>query len=170
MAITSFLRTIVATEPYSAFWVLSFSYLLVSCTILTIGKCKEKDKFAMNWYRKKQKSLSISDVSISNSVLSDRGNEWEFSKAQLAMVIFGGLGEMGCSIFSILAFSLADKFMVNAGIAGVLMPLTGLLVAIGAYFITGEKLQKVQGLGLLVVMAGATLIAIFPPKEQDDEV
>lgn len=83
------------------------------------------------------------------------------------MVWLGGVAELGTSLFSILAFNQASKDSVNAGLAGVLFPLSSTFVAIAAYFMYGEKLNKVQGIGILTVIAGATLIAFFPPEEDD---
>lgn len=80
------------------------------------------------------------------------------------MVWLGGLAELGTSLFSILAFNQAGKNHVNAGLAGVLFPLSSTFVALAAYFMYGEKLNWVQGIGLLTVIAGATLIAAFPAK------
>lgn len=62
MAVTSFLRTIVADTPYSSFFALSFGYLLVSGTILAIVKCVKRKDFRMAWYAK------------------SGDNEWVFSK------------------------------------------------------------------------------------------
>mmetsp|Transcript_4977 Transcript_4977/g.6634 ORF Transcript_4977/g.6634 Transcript_4977/m.6634 type:complete len:84 (-) Transcript_4977:566-817(-) len=81
------------------------------------------------------------------------------------MVCLGGVAELGTSLFSILAFNKAGEFGVNAGLAGVLFPLSSAFVAIAAYFMYGEKINKVQAVGILIVVAGATLIAVFPADE-----
>ena len=151
MAVTSFLRTVVADTPYSSFFALSFGYLLVSGSILTTVKCMKKQDFRMAWYTK------------------TANNEWRFSKAQFLMVWLGGMAELGTSLFSILAFNQADKNHVNAGLAGVLFPLSSTFVAIAAYFMYGERLNWVQGAGILIVMAGATLIAAFPAKTDSEQ-
>ena len=50
------------------------------------------------------------------------------------------MAELGTSLSSILAFNAAGKYNVNAGIAGVLIPLSGMIVSIISYFMFKEKL------------------------------
>ena len=83
------------------------------------------------------------------------------------LVVLGGLAELGTSLFSILAFNKANEYGMNAGLAGVLFPLSSTFVALITYFMYQEKLNKVQGVGLIIVIAGATLIAAFPAEKDD---
>lgn len=52
MAVTGFLRTLVADTPYSSFGALSMGYLLVAGTILAIIKCILRERFRMAWWVK----------------------------------------------------------------------------------------------------------------------
>lgn len=81
------------------------------------------------------------------------------------MVLLGGISELCTSLFSILAFNKAEEFGVNAGLSGVILPISSAFVAIACYFMNKEKIQIVQGVGMLIVLVGATLIAMFPPHE-----
>ena len=85
-----------------------------------------------------------------------------------AMVIGGGLSELGCSLFTIISFGAALKYDINAGIATATMPLSSAFVAIFAHFRYGEKLNYVHLFGLVIVIAGATVIALFPADEPGD--
>mmetsp|Transcript_4977 Transcript_4977/g.6632 ORF Transcript_4977/g.6632 Transcript_4977/m.6632 type:complete len:135 (-) Transcript_4977:845-1249(-) len=69
MAVTSFLRTIVADTPYASFFVLSFGYLLVSGVVLGIVKMVKKADFRMAWYRKMTRTDSSQDVTNEVSLL-----------------------------------------------------------------------------------------------------
>lgn len=80
------------------------------------------------------------------------------------MVWLGGLAEFGTSLFSILAFNHANKHNINAGIAGVLMPISGIFVTIASFLMYKEKLHIVQVIGMFVIVLGATLIATFPAE------
>ena len=59
------------------------------------------------------------------------------------IVVLGGLAELGTSLFSILAFNKANEYGMNAGLAGVLFPLSSTFVALITYFMYQEKLNKV---------------------------
>ena len=63
------------------------------------------------------------------------------------------------------ALSKATVFGINAGIAGVLLLTSGIFVSIASYFLFGEVLLKTQLIGLLVIIVGATIIALFPAGE-----
>ena len=52
MAVTSFLRTIASDTPYESFFVLSFSYLLITGIVLASVKCKLGSKFRLAVYKK----------------------------------------------------------------------------------------------------------------------
>ena len=45
MAVTSYFRTVVSDTPYISFFVLSFSYLVISSAVLTVLKCRNKKEF-----------------------------------------------------------------------------------------------------------------------------
>jgi len=79
----------------------------------------------------------------------------------------GGLAEFGVSLTTIMGFSFANEYGINAGIAGVLFPLSSAFVAIIARFAYEEMIQKVQFLGMLVILFGATVIAMFPAEAED---
>jgi len=51
-----------------------------------------------------------------------------------AMVIGGGLSEVGVSLFTLISLSTALDYGINAGIALVTAPLSSIFVAIVAYF------------------------------------
>ena len=93
--------------------------------------------------------------------------KWRFSYCQLFGVLLGGICEFGTSLCSILAFGKAASNGINAGVAGVLIPLSGVIVSIASYFFFGERMQIVQIVGLVVLLAGATLIVMYPAE--DDE-
>lgn len=67
-------------------------------------------------------------------------------------------------MFSMLAFNYAEEYAVNAGVAGVLIPMSGILVGITSYFFYGEKLKVTQIIGILTIIAGAIIISLFPAE------
>lgn len=77
------------------------------------------------------------------------------------------MGEFGTALFTILAFNKAEEFGINAGIAAVLLPLSGIFVSLASYFMYHEKLHKTQILGLFIILAGATIISLFPAEDTD---
>lgn len=81
------------------------------------------------------------------------------------MVCLGGVAEFGTSLFSILAFNQASQGGINAGTAGVLIPLSGIFVSLASYCLFKEKLQAMQVVGLVTIVAGATVIAMFPADD-----
>ena len=85
------------------------------------------------------------------------------------MVWLGGLAEFATSLFTILSFNQAVKSNVNAGLAGVLFPLSSPFVATFTYWMYGEWLSLIQGIGIITVLAGATLIAAFPAEAVNHE-
>jgi drug/metabolite transporter (DMT)-like permease len=87
-----------------------------------------------------------------------------FSKSQFLMVWLGGLAEFATSLLSIMAFNYASRHTINAGIVGVLFPLSGFFVTLGSFLMYKEKVQRVHLVGMFVLMLGATLIATFPAQ------
>ena len=63
-----------------------------------------------------------------------------------------------------MAFSRASEHNINAGVAGVLMPLNSIFVGVISFCLFNEKLQVSHMIGMLIVISGATLIALFPAK------
>ena len=49
--------------------------------------------------------------------------------------------------------------------AGILIPLSSIIVSVASFWYFGERLQISHGIGMLVVIGGATLIALFPPND-----
>lgn len=71
----------------------------------------------------------------------------------------------------IIALDKASERNINAGLSTVLMPLSSIFVSVISFFLFKEKLQVTHVIGMLVVIAGATLIALFPAgsdSEGDD--
>ena len=89
----------------------------------------------------------------------------KFSRCNFVLICLGGVAEFGTSLFSILAFNQATMSDVNAGVAGVLIPASGIFVSAASFFIFREKLQVTQVIGLFVIIAGATVIAMFPAED-----
>ena len=77
------------------------------------------------------------------------------------------MSEFGTCLLTILAFNYAASYGVNAGVAGVLFPLSSVFVSIVSYFIFEERLAISQVVGMFVVIAGATLIVMFPAENED---
>ena len=50
MSVTSYLRTLVSGTPFTSFFVLAFSYLLIASVALVAIKCVKKKDFRMAWY------------------------------------------------------------------------------------------------------------------------
>ena len=80
------------------------------------------------------------------------------------MVWLGGMAEFATSLLSIMAFNYASGHSINAGIFGVLFPLSGFFVTAGSFLMYKEKVQVIQIIGMFVIMLGATLIATFPAE------
>ena len=77
MAITSYLRTVASDTPKVSFFVLSFSYLLISSVTLTAVKCYKKDEFRMSWCRKVTVMVAPESGYEDTTVTT---TEWKFSK------------------------------------------------------------------------------------------
>lgn len=136
MAFTSYLRTLASDMPYSSFFVLALSYLIVVGAILTVLKFRMKDDFRMPWY-KEVTALSESDEDIKGEKI---GKEWRFSKLHMSLVFVGGMCEFGISLTCILAFGLAGDYQMNAGIAGIFMPMSSVIVGLASFFLYKEKM------------------------------
>ena len=78
-----------------------------------------------------------------NQAMLKPEEKWRFSCCQLFGILLGGVCEFGTSLCSILAFGKAASNGINAGVAGVLIPLSGVIVSIASYFLFGERLQIV---------------------------
>ena len=86
-----------------------------------------------------------------------------------ALVVGGGLSELGTSLFMLISINAAVSYDINAGIATATMPLSSAFVAIIAHFRYHEKLNYVHLLGLVIVIAGAVVIALFPAHDPDTD-
>ena len=84
-------------------------------------------------------------------------------------MFLAGLAELSVSLSIIITFSYANEYGINAGIATVLLPTSSAFAAIIAYFAFEEHMQKIQFLGMLIILCGASFIAIFPAKVDDGE-
>ena len=72
MAVTSYFRTVVSDTPYISFFVLSFSYLVISSAVLTVLKCRNKKEFQFSWYQKiPQNQLAVPTDTEQEFVNSD---------------------------------------------------------------------------------------------------
>lgn len=56
------------------------------------------------------------------------------------LVLLGGIKEFFTCFFSILAFNKATEWGINAGTAGVLIPLSSVFVSTASYFLFKEKM------------------------------
>ena len=170
MAVCSLLRSMVADTPYDSFYAISFGDLTWTVVALAFFKCKLKSNFRMSWYQK-QEPKQVSNQDIENcdlrSVTNSEAEIWNFSWANLGLVILGGLAEFGNSLMTLMGLSFASEYGINAGIAGVLYPLSTIFVAIIARFAYEEHIQRIQLLGMLVIFAGATVIALFPAEDEE---
>ena len=163
MALTSYLRTLVATTPYSTFFTLSFSYLLMALASLSVGKVKDGRNFLMPWTRVVSEPAGQERENPENE-----STRRVFSKLQCLMLFLGGMGEFGISLMMVLAFNKADEFGINAGVAGVLTPFSSFLVSIISYCLYKEGLQVSQIVGMVVILLGVTFIALFPAQVEDE--
>ena len=84
------------------------------------------------------------------------------------LVFLGGMGEFGTSLLCILAFGKAEDFQINAGIAGVLLPLSSVVVSFASYCVYRERIALTGILGMLIIIIGATVIALFPAKSDSE--
>lgn len=67
MAVTLFMRKIVAETPLSGFSALSLSYFLVAGTVLSVTKCVQREKFRMAWHTKKfEEEFVDADVAVAS--------------------------------------------------------------------------------------------------------
>ena len=69
--------------------------------------------------------------------------EWRFNCANFWLVVLGGLAEFGNSFLTLMGLSFASEYGINAGIAGVLFPLSTVFVSIIARFAYEEHIQCV---------------------------
>lgn len=165
MAFTSYLRTLASDMPYSSFFVLALSYLIVAGGILTVLKIRMKNNFQMPWY--KEVAVSEVDDDIKGEKIK---KEMRFSKLHMLLVFVGGMCEFGISLTCILAFGLAGDYEINAGIAGIFMPLSSVIVGLASFFFYKEKMQITGIVGMFVIIGGATLIAMFPAVNDSGDV
>ena len=81
--------------------------------------------------------------------------------------MISGFAAFGNSLFTLMGLSYASEFGINAGIAGVLYPLSTIFVAIIARIAYEEHIQRIQLLGMIVIFSGATVIAMFPAEDEE---
>ena len=92
---------------------------------------------------------------------------WKFSKYNFLLVVLAGLAELSIALMIIMAYSYTLEYGVNAGIATILIPTSSAFSAIVAYFAFEEHMQKIQFLGMLVILCGIAFIALFPAETED---
>ena len=82
-------------------------------------------------------------------------------------MILAALAELSIALSVIMAFSYAMEYGVNAGIATILLPTSSAFSAMIAYFAFEEHMQKIQFLGMLIILCGVAFIALFPAETED---
>lgn len=87
MAFTSYVRTIASDTPYSSFFVLSMSYLIVSTVALIVAKCRIRENFHMSWAKKvvtseDEAASSYQEINKSKEASNpaEQKETWRFSK------------------------------------------------------------------------------------------
>ena len=75
--------------------------------------------------------------------------------------------EFSVSLTINIGFGFAFQYGINAGIALLLLPLCSVFIGIVSYFAFEEHMQKVQVLGMIIILAGVTIISLFPAQSNE---
>ena len=164
------------TDPYDSYYALTLGQLICSSLMLGFFRVVRSKDFRLPYYKKKP----VNELKVNAVGVDGKGKEgakkvgakigeltWQFDWTNLFLVILGGMLEFSVSLTINIGFGFAFEYGINAGIALLLLPLCSVFVAIVSYFAFEEHMQKVQVLGMVIILAGITIISLFPAQTDE---
>ena len=105
MGVTNYIRTVESGTPLPSFFVLGFSYLLISSIALGTLRWHNGSSFKPIFYKPVTEEKDAREIELMSIDSQSRPRLWTFSKAQFALACIAGLAQFGTSLSSILAFN-----------------------------------------------------------------
>ena len=160
------------TDPYDSYYALTVGQLICSALLLAFFRIVRSRDFRLPYYKRKPvKETKVNAVDTDGKATSGATKDgeltWQFDRTNLLLVILGGMLEFSVSLTINIGFGFAFQYGINAGIALLLLPLCSVFIGIVSYFAFEEHMQKVQVLGMIIILAGVTIISLFPAQSNE---